>query len=142
MNLGVVDSPSNSVCLVRVKPVAHQVCSRRAEGHISSLSLQLHCNSGCAASPVLIPLPVPCVIPSLALIHPEAANMCGIFGYLFSASASGQHVTTDKVLSTVLGGLKKLEYRGYDSAGGRQAWLRVVGSCTTCAQRQAHNSCI
>jgi len=60
------------------------------------------------------------------LIHPEAANMCGIFGYLFSASASGQHVTTDKVLSTVLGGLKKLEYRGYDSAGGRQ---RMAADC-------------
>lgn len=52
--------------------------------------------------------------------------MCGIFGYLFSASASGQHVTTDKVLSTVLGGLKKLEYRGYDSAGGRQ---RMAADC-------------
>jgi glucosamine 6-phosphate synthetase-like amidotransferase/phosphosugar isomerase protein len=44
--------------------------------------------------------------------------MCGIFGYLFTSANGQQQVSTDTVLMTVLAGLKKLEYRGYDSAGG------------------------
>ncbi len=38
--------------------------------------------------------------------------MCGIVGY----------VGTDKSLEVLLGGLKRLEYRGYDSAG-----IAVIG---------------
>ena len=39
--------------------------------------------------------------------------MCGIFGYLnFNRSR-----TRREILQTLLNGLKRLEYRGYDSAG-------------------------
>ena len=40
------------------------------------------------------------------------ARVCGIVGY----------VGTDKSLEVLLGGLKRLEYRGYDSAG-----IAVIG---------------
>jgi len=39
--------------------------------------------------------------------------MCGIFAYLnFNCPK-----TRDEILQILLGGLKRLEYRGYDSAG-------------------------
>src|SRR5659263_575969 len=37
--------------------------------------------------------------------------MCGIVGYVGAAEANG------RPLDVVMGGLKRLEYRGYDSAG-------------------------
>ena len=39
--------------------------------------------------------------------------MCGIFGYLGPAHGS----STREVVDALLTGLKRLEYRGYDSAG-------------------------
>jgi len=52
--------------------------------------------------------------------------MCGIFGCYFS---DGPGVPTREVVSTLLVGLRRLEYRGYDSAGvafGERGALRVV----------------
>ena len=67
------------------------------------------------------PLPVdtPCAAPFTAIgdestvsAHAKIGCMCGIVGY----------VGTDKSLEVLLGGLKRLEYRGYDSAG-----IAVIG---------------
>ena len=58
--------------------------------------------------------------------------MCGIVGYIGSRDAS----------TVVLGGLKKLEYRGYDSAGiavleqnGSISLRRDVGKLSNTAKR-------
>jgi len=66
--------------------------------------------------------------------------MCGIFGYVFnntgpSASpdaAVQRAVSTGDVLDTLLNGLQKLEYRGYDSAGGLCSWPRPPPASTDC----------
>jgi asparagine synthetase B (glutamine-hydrolysing) len=47
------------------------------------------------------------VIPPPALAAFRRESMCGIIGY----------VGTRDVVPVLIGGLKKLEYRGYDSAG-------------------------
>ena len=39
--------------------------------------------------------------------------MCGIFGY----AAVGQPMTRREIVNILLNGLRRLEYRGYDSAG-------------------------
>lgn len=39
--------------------------------------------------------------------------MCGIFGY----AAFGQPMTRRQIIDILLNGLRRLEYRGYDSAG-------------------------